>query len=162
MTRADGEQDDEAFYALTAITLGMGKRSFNQQKRAYEAWLAKYIPQAEAQGRPEDMPLLRRLVAEWLISEAAVAKRPARAFEPLLHDMEALGWENLLQKTLKIGVMCSYFADRMWKKEGLRYLLPLKREVEREYARTGDKAWAYYLNVLAGIERRLRSRKRPF
>ncbi|HEX2573339.1 MAG TPA: hypothetical protein VH877_27570 [Polyangia bacterium] len=162
MTRTDGEQDDEAFYAITAITLQMGKRSFNQQKRAYEAWLAKYIPQAEAQGRPEDVPRLRRLVAEWLIDEAVEAKRPASAFEPLVNNIEALGWENLLQKTLKISIICSYFADRMWTKEGLRYLLPLKREVENEYARTGDKAWAYYLNILARTERRLRSRKRPF
>ncbi|HEX2569022.1 MAG TPA: hypothetical protein VH877_05630 [Polyangia bacterium] len=162
MSQTDEELVDEALLAFNAITLQMGKRSFNQQKRTCEAWLAQYVPQLEARGCTEDALLLRRVVAAWLINVAVEVRRPARAFEPLLRDIEALGWLDLQHKELKIGVMCGYFADRMWKKEGFRYLLPLKREVEQEYARTGGKTWAMALDGIAGLERRLRSRKRPF
>ncbi|HEX2568164.1 MAG TPA: hypothetical protein VH877_01315 [Polyangia bacterium] len=162
MTQTDEELNHEAHYAFVAITLRLGKRSFNQQKRACEAWLAKYVPQAEARGLTEPAISMPRTVARWLLLEAAEARRPASAFEPLLRHLEALGWESLFYKELSISAMCAYFAKRMWKREGLRYLLPLKREVEEEYARTGDKMWADTLAGIARLERRLRSRKRPF
>ncbi|HEX2568581.1 MAG TPA: hypothetical protein VH877_03405 [Polyangia bacterium] len=152
----------EAHHAGVAISLRMGKRSFNQQRRAYEAWLAKYIPLAEAQGLPHEALGMRRVAAEYLLTEAAEARRPARAFEPLVRHLETLGWRSLEQKALSIGAMCAYFAERMWKREGLRYLLPVKRELEQEYARTGDEIWRNYQRHLARIERRLRARKRPF
>jgi hypothetical protein len=162
MTQTVEELGDEAHDAFVAITLCLGKRSFNQQKRALEAWLAKYVPQAEARGLTEQVIGMPRLVAEWLLTEAAEARRPARAFEPLLRHLETLGWSSLEQKALSIGAMSAYFAERMWKREGLRYLLPVKRELEQEYARTGDELWRNYQQHLARIERRLRARGRPF
>jgi hypothetical protein len=162
MIQTDEELGHEAHYTMVEIKKRLGRRSFNQQKRACEAWLAKYVPQAEARGLTEQVISMPRTVAEWLLNEAAEARRPSRAFEPLVRHLEALGWRSLDQKELSISAMCSYFADRMWKREGLRYLLPLKREVEEEYARTGDKTWADALARIARVERRLRSRKRPF
>jgi hypothetical protein len=162
MIQTDEELGHEAHYAFIDITLRSSKRSFNQQKRAYEAWLAKYIPLAEARGLTEQVLGMRRVVARWLLTEAAEANRPARVFEPLVRDIEELGWESLEKKVLWIGAMCSYFANRMWKREGLRYLLPLKKEVAEEYARTGEKTWANYLHDLRRIEERLRARSRSF
>lgn len=162
MTQTDEELHDEAHYAFVDITLRLGNRSFNQQKRALEAWLAKYIPLAEERGLNEGVLAMRRNAAEWLLHEAVQAKRPTRAFEPLLCDIEVLGWESLFQKSLSIGAMCSYFADRMWQREGLRYLLPLKREVQQEYARTGDKMWTSILDNVAHLEKRLRARSRTW
>jgi hypothetical protein len=170
MTPEDQALHDEAHNAFVAITLRTGKRSFNQQKRTIEAWLNKYVPQAEARGLTEGVVAMRRNgvlamrrnAIDWLITEAAEAKRPAHAFEPLLHDMEALGWESLEQKARKTCVICSYFARRMWKRLGLRYLVPVRNEVTRECARTGDKNLAVYLRWLDEIEQNLRARGRPF
>ena len=152
MSQTDEELGHEAHYAMVDITKRLGRRSFRQQQRACEAWLAKYVPQAEARGLTQQVIGMPRVVAEWLLMEAAIAKRPACAFEPLLRHLEELGWESLYQKTLSIGAMCGYFADRMWKREGLRYLLPLKREVAEESARTGEEMWASTLRHLARIE----------
>jgi ribosomal protein L37E len=162
MTQTDEEFGHEVHYAMVAIKKRVGKRSFNQQKRACEAWLAKYVPQVEARGLTEEVISMPRTVAEHLLREAIIAQRPARAFEPLVRHLEALGWRSLEQKERSICAMCGYFAERMWKREGLRYLLPLKREVEEEYARTGDKMWADTLAGIARLERRLRARGRPF
>jgi hypothetical protein len=162
VTQTNEELGHEAHYALVDIKLCIGKRSFNQQKQACEAWLAKYVPLAEARGLTQQVIGMPRVVAEWLLLEAIEAKRPARAFEPLMRHLEVLGWESLYQKALSTGAICGYFATRMWKREGLRYLLPAKREVEAEYARTGEEMWASTLRHLAGIERRLRSRSRPY
>jgi hypothetical protein len=152
---------DEIHDAFNDVLKQVGERSFNQQRRAYEAWLAKYIPRLEAHERTERALGMRRLVAQTLLAEAAIAKRPVNIFEHLLHDMEALGWESLEQKVLATGGMCQYFSDRMWNKVGLRYLLPLRKEVEQEYARTREKIWVGYLRMLGRIEQRLRSRRKP-
>ena len=162
MTPEDQALHDEAHEAFVAITLRMGKRSFNQQKRAIEAWLNKYVPLAEARGLTEGVVAMRRNAVDWLITEAAETKRPAHAFEPLLRDMDALGWPDLERKALTIGAMCCYFARRMWNRVGLRYLVPVRNEVAREYARTGDKNWAARLRWLEDIEQDLRARSRPF
>ncbi|HEX2570760.1 MAG TPA: hypothetical protein VH877_14480 [Polyangia bacterium] len=162
MTQTDEELGDEAHYAMVEIKKRLGKRSFNQQKRACEAWLAKYVPQAAARGLTEEVIGMPRTIAEWLLLEAAEARRPARAFAPIVRHLDTLGWRSLEQKALSIGAMCAYFAKRMWRREGLRYLLPVKRELEQEYARTGDPLWLNYQHHLTRIERRLRARKRPF
>jgi hypothetical protein len=162
MIPEDQALHDEAHEAFIAITKRIGTRSFNQQQRAIEAWLNKYVPLAEARGLTDGVLAMRRNAIDWLITEAAEAKRPAHAFEPLLHDMEALGWESLEQKARKTCVICSYFARRMWKRLGLRYLVPVRNEVTRECARTGDKNLAVYLRWLDEIEQSLRARGRPF
>ena len=105
---------------------------------------------------------MRRDVAQWLLAEAAEARRPAAAFKPLVRAADAAGRDDLYEKSLAIGAMCSYFADRMWQREGLRYLLPLKQEVAAEYVRTGDPMWAGDLRTLDRVEQRLRARRRPW
>jgi hypothetical protein len=162
VTQTDEELGHEAHYAFNDILKRIGTRSFNQQKRAYEAWLTKYLPLAQARGLTQQARWLPRLVAQTLIMEAIEAKRPAHAFQPLLRDVEVLGWDDLNQKVLTMAALCSYFAERMWKREGMRYLLPLKREVKQEYARTGERTWANHLRSLSRLEERLRARSRPF
>ncbi|HEX2568162.1 MAG TPA: hypothetical protein VH877_01305 [Polyangia bacterium] len=161
MTPSDDDLLDEIDDAFLVIIQGRHKRSFNQQKRAYEAWLAKYIPQLEARGLGERSLRMRRLVAKWLLAEAAEKNRPASAFEPLLRDLEVLGWNRLDQKVDAIALMCQYFAVRMWKRDGLRHLRAIRREVMQELARTGEELWAGKLRWLDEIERWLRVRGRP-
>jgi hypothetical protein len=162
MTPSADDLLDEIHESFLVIIQGRHKRSFNQQRRAYEAWLAKYIQQLEARGLGERVLGMRRLVARWLLAEAAEKNRPASAFEPLLRDLEVHGWNRFDQKVDSMALMCQYFADRMWKRAGLRHLEAIRREVKQEYARTGEELWAGKLRWLDEVERRLRARGRPF
>ena len=159
MTPSDEELDAESMRALNEILKWIGTRSFNQQKRAYEAWAAKYVPILEARGRTWHALEVRRRVVEWLVAEAAEAKRPLAIFERLLRDIEALGWTDLHRKASVVAGMCRYFSERMWSRAGRRYLLPVLREVEQEFARTGDPLWERHLAVLRDIEKCLRARR---
>jgi hypothetical protein len=161
MTPSDEELDDEIMLAFNEILKRIGDRSFNQQKRAYEAWAAKYVPILEVRGRTWHALEVRRRAAEILVSEAISAKRPLATFERLIHNIEALGWTDLHRKSAVLMGMCRYFSDRMWNAAGQRYLLPVLREVEKEHARTGDPHWAQHLDFLRRIEKRLRARRKP-
>jgi len=160
--QTDEELNQEAHEAYVRLAIAGCYQSFNRKKRACRAWLAKYIPLAQARGLTHAVLIMRRVAARYLLIEAKVTRRPLPTCQALMREAEALGWEDLFEKSLSTLAFCRYFADRMWNRVGLRYLLPLKREITAEYARTGDEKWVDLLQGLASVEQQLRSRSRAW
>ena len=160
MDQTNDELGDEAHAAFVAITRYTGKRSFRWHRKACAAWLSQYVPRAQARGLTAEAAGMRGVTARWLLIEATEARRPAAAFVPLLQAVSEAGWDDLHQKALWLGAVCSYFAKRMWQKQGLGLLLPLKREVQAAFRHTRDPAWQAELRLLNRIEERLHARRR--